>query len=213
MEHQLSNPLDTILRSTHERKQFKKFLKTEECSQHYYFIQEIENFKKYEHNRKKMKKRGMRIWEKFFSEDSDFEINISGRDRILLENKVHKGEWCVDMFDKVESSVRVDLRNDSVPRFRNQHPEARKTKRNSFITSMPHPTRISRRRNMQSASFDETNVIRVSDSVKDLIMKSFNDNEQDVSSCTLELMCKKKAIFDAFRDNLKKVFESVTLIW
>jgi uncharacterized protein YerC len=114
---------DTSIFQTEEMGElFYKFLKTEYNTEPYDFIKECNEIKSLKSIKEKLEKIKL-IFETFIKEDSKKQINLSGEtlSRIIKEyeklTEDENEEFYNDFYNKTVKSIKIELINDSFPRF------------------------------------------------------------------------------------------------
>jgi len=95
---------------------FREFLRNIFCLEGYEFYREVEEFRVIE-DPEERKKKAVQIFKKFFSEDSEFEINVEGVLIEMLKESLQRPEK--ETFDLVQQLVLVTLEGTCLPQFLN----------------------------------------------------------------------------------------------
>jgi len=103
------------------REAFQTFCVDELAAENFSFWEEVESFKRLE-DESIRKERFEEIYEKYFSQDSDSEMNVSAEDRIRVDKAKSSGVIPKDVFDRIQRRVYAELSTELFYRFlRSEH--------------------------------------------------------------------------------------------
>jgi hypothetical protein len=132
--------LEFCLKNEKLNEEFKKFATTEWSVENVYFIEDLNNFKK-SISQLEIKRMSRNLLETYIMEDAPLEVNIPREVRKEIIQSIQKSEMKIDLFQKVENEVFLNLQ-DTFDRFKMTPQYEKLIKRSPRVSIERKPARV-----------------------------------------------------------------------